>query len=85
MGGHPFARGFLTLWLLGVAAFGLFGAFQEPVQASDPPRWVWPLVSLAFAAVALLHVRFSWWLGKNERQAIGEFLEDLVGREKSEA
>ncbi len=78
---HPLVRAFLVLWLSGVAAFGALGALQGPSPNSGGPRWLFPLAALAFAAFAVLMTRFGWWLGKNERRTISEFLEDLAARE----
>jgi hypothetical protein len=80
---HPLALGFLLLWLAGVAAFGVIGTLQTP-SPGDSPRWVWPLVSLAFAGFALLQVRFGRWLGKNERRTLCSFLEEVSGTAPSD-
>ncbi len=75
---HPLARGFLALWLAGLVAFGVIGAIQGPSPGSDLARWHLPLFTLAMGGGALLIVRFSWWLGNNERRTIRQFLEDLT-------
>lgn len=75
---HPLASGFLVLWLAGLVAFSVIGAVQDPSPGSSAPRWVLPLFTLALGGFAGLMVRFSWWLGKNERRTICQFLEDLA-------
>lgn len=75
---HPLARVFLLVWLAGLAAFAVIGALQSPSPGSDIPRWVFPFAAVAFGGFAFLLVRFSWWLGKNERRAIWSFLEALT-------
>ncbi len=80
---HPAAQGFMLVWLAGVAAFGVFGALEGPTPESSIPGWLFPLTAVGFGGFAVLLMRFSWWLGTNERRTIYTFLEDLARGEPS--
>ena len=73
---HPFTVGFTVLWVAGALAFGVVGTVGAP--ADGTPRWVFPAVSLGFAAFAVLLVCLGWWLGRNEQRTIWTHLEQVT-------